>query len=136
MEKIKELLSHFERVHYKCSMELWGPKNDYIRFPSKWDEVERNIRLIDSLPNVDIGFAMTLNPISIGYVDEAMKAGEEFGIMPSYFNVTRPRWFTLKSLPDDVEFVCTCRFRVQCVAAVFRAAGVEKNVQKITKIRF
>ena len=46
---------------------------------------------------------MTLNPISIGYVDEAMKAGEEFGIMPSYFNVTRPRWFTLKSLPDDVR---------------------------------
>ena len=103
MEKIKELLSHFEKVHYKCSMELWGPKNDYIRFPSKWEEVERNIRLIDSLPNVNIGFAMTLNPISIGYVDEAMRGGEEFGIKPSYFNVTRPRWFTLKSLPDDVR---------------------------------
>jgi hypothetical protein len=103
MDYIKELLSQFESVHYKCSMELWGPKNDYIRYPSKWEEVEKNIRLIHSLPNVNIGFAMTLNPISVGYVDEAMIAGEEFGITPSYFNITRPQWFTLKSLPDDVR---------------------------------
>jgi len=103
MEYIRDLLSQFQKVHYKCSMELWGPKNDYIRYPSKWAEVEKNIRMIHELPNTNIGWAMTLNPISIGYADEAYKAGREFGIKPSFFNVTRPPWFTLNSLPDDVR---------------------------------
>tara|TARA_Y100001972_G_scaffold129005_1_gene193374 strand:+ start:1361 stop:2770 length:1410 start_codon:yes stop_codon:yes gene_type:complete len=103
MEYIRDLLAQFQKVHYKCSMELWGTKNDYIRYPSKWPEVEKNIRMMHAIPNTNIGFAMTLNPISIGYVDEAMEAGKEFGITPSYFNVTRPAWFTLKSLPDDVR---------------------------------
>tara|TARA_B100000575_G_C23141146_1_gene664105 strand:- start:4858 stop:6267 length:1410 start_codon:yes stop_codon:yes gene_type:complete len=103
MKYIQELLSKFQKVHYKCSMELWGHKNDYIRFPSKWPEVIKNIRLMNELPNLNLGFAMTLNPISTGYVDEAMIGGEEFNVTPSYFNVTRPRWFTLTSLPDDVR---------------------------------
>ena len=37
-------------------MELWGHKNDYIRYPSKWDEVYKNIKLMSRLPNVSMGF--------------------------------------------------------------------------------
>ena len=103
MEYIRDLLAQFEKVHYKCSMELFGPKNDYIRYPSKWEEVEKNIRMMHALPNTNIGWAMTLNPISIGYADEAFIGAREYGIKPSFFNVTRPKWFTLNSLPDDVR---------------------------------
>jgi hypothetical protein len=103
MEYIRDLLAQFEKVHYKCSMELWGPRNDYIRFPSKWDEVIKNIRMMHELPNVNVGFAMTLNPISIGYADDAYIGAAEFDKEPSFFNVTRPKWFTLNSLPDDVR---------------------------------
>ena len=35
MQYIYDLLKEFKHVHYKCSMELWGHKNDYIRYPSK-----------------------------------------------------------------------------------------------------
>ena len=84
-------------------MELWGHKNDYIRYPSKWPEVYRNIKLMAALPNVGMGFAFTLNPLNIGYVDEAVKGAEEFGRTPSFFNLTRPTWFTLKGLPPDIR---------------------------------
>lgn len=103
MEYIRDLLAKFNKVHYKCSMELWGPRNDYIRYPSKWEQVEKNIKLMNELPNVGLGFAMTLNPISIGYVDDAIKGAAEFGVSPSFFNLTRPKWFTLHSMPDDVR---------------------------------
>ena len=48
-------------------------KNDYIRYPSKWPEVYKNIQLMSKLPNVAMGFAFTLNPLNVGYVDEAVK---------------------------------------------------------------
>ena len=103
MNYIYELLSNFQHVHYKCSMELWGYKNDYIRYPSKWDEVYSNIKLMSRLPNVSMGFAFTLNPLNVGYVDEAVIGAEEFGRVPSFFNLTRPPWFTLKGLPPDLK---------------------------------
>ena len=103
MSYIKELLSEFKSVHYKCSMELWGPKNDYIRYPSKWPEVYNNFKMISELSNTKLGFAFTLNPLNIGYVDEAIKGASEFNVQPSFFNLTRPVWFTLKSLPLDIK---------------------------------
>ena len=84
-------------------MELWGPMNDYIRYPSKWPEVYKNIKLMSTLPNVGMGFAFTLNPLNVGYVDEAVKGAKEFGITPSFFNLTRPYWFQLKSLPPKLK---------------------------------
>ena len=103
MQYIYDLLKEFQHVHYKCSMELWGHKNDYIRYPSKWPEVYKNMQLMGSLPNGDIGFAFTLNPLNVGYVDEAVKGAEEFGKTPSFFNLTRPHWFTLKGLPPELK---------------------------------
>mgnify|MGYP001204539389 FL=1 len=103
MQYIYDLLKEFKSVHYKCSMELWGQKNDYIRYPSRWSEVYKNIKLMSTLPNVNLGFAFTLNPLNIGYVDEAVKGASEFNKKPSFFNLTRPAWFTLKSLPPDLK---------------------------------
>ena len=33
-----------------------------------------------------MGFAFTLNPLNVGYVDEAVIGAEEFGRTPSFFN--------------------------------------------------
>ena len=33
----------------------------------------KNIQLMSKLPNVAMGFAFTLNPLNVGYVDEAVK---------------------------------------------------------------
>ena len=65
------------------------------------------IKKIGSLPNVNLGFAFTINPLNAGYVDNAILGVEEDmkGFRynsPSFFNVTRPHWFTMKSLPDDI----------------------------------
>ena len=107
IDKICNWLSKFKSVHYKCSMELWGKQNEYIRYPSKWKMVINNIKKIGSLPNVNLGFAFTINPLNAGYVDNAILGVEEDmkGFRynsPSFFNVTRPHWFTMKSLPDDI----------------------------------
>tara|TARA_Y100000310_G_scaffold282386_1_gene303543 strand:- start:163 stop:1587 length:1425 start_codon:yes stop_codon:yes gene_type:complete len=104
MEYIRDLLSNFESVMYKCSLEFWGQKNNYIRFPSKWEEVYKNIKLMNELPNLQIGLTCTLNPLSIGYVNEIVEGQKEMNNEKPFFqNVVRPQWFTLQSLPDDIR---------------------------------
>ena len=103
MEYIRDLLMEFQHVHYKCSMEFWGPRNDYIRFPSKWQEVEKNIKLIASIPKISLGFAVTSNPLSLGYADDMVKGCTKYGNPPGFFNLTRPKWMSPHIIPDDIR---------------------------------
>jgi len=103
MNYIKQLLSHFKHVSYKCSLEMWGEKNDYIRYPSQWKEVYNNMKLISKLRNVVINPTCTLNPLTLGYVHEIIQGTDEFERHNLNFsNVKRPKWFTAHCLPDDI----------------------------------
>ena len=48
------------------------------------------------------GFCIYIKPFKCCYVDE-IKGAEEFGKTPSFFNLTRPTWFTLKGLPPELK---------------------------------
>lgn len=103
MEYIRDLLSNFKKIVYKCSMELWGPKNDYIRYPSRWEEVYANMKLMNSVPQLAINITCTLNPITLGYVDEILVGANEFNAACNFSSVNRPNWFTAHCVPDDIR---------------------------------
>ena len=103
MKNLFNLLSKFKKVLYKCSLELWGEKNNYIRFPSDWKEVYKHINLMSHLPNGVLGINPTMNPINAGYAGEIIKGAETVGARVSFMYLQRPKWFTLKSLPDDIK---------------------------------
>ena len=103
MKNLFNLLSKFKKVLYKCSLELWGEKNNYIRFPSDWKEVHKHIKLMSHLPNGVLGINPTMNPINAGYAGEIIKGAETVGARVSFMYLQRPKWFTLKSLPDDIK---------------------------------
>lgn len=103
MEYVRDLLRNFKSIAYKCSMELWGEKNDYIRYPSKWDEVHRNMKMMAKIPQLQVLPTCTLNPITIGYVHEIIDGAAQFSdVMPNFSSVSRPKWFTAHCIPDDV----------------------------------
>ncbi|MCB0386302.1 MAG: twitch domain-containing radical SAM protein, partial [Bdellovibrionales bacterium] len=47
--KALELWPHFKRVGISASFDGVGGVNDYIRFPSKWENVERNLHTLNNL---------------------------------------------------------------------------------------
>ena len=102
MQHIFDLLKQFKSVIYKCSMELWGFKNNYIRYPSDWEEVHKNIKLISKLPNGNIGLNATMNPINVGYAGDLVRGARSLKAQTSFMYLNRPRWFTLKSIPSDI----------------------------------
>lgn len=46
-EKVTALWPHFRRVSLLCSVDGYGRLNDYIRRPSHWSDIDRNLRLVD-----------------------------------------------------------------------------------------
>jgi hypothetical protein len=47
-ERVSSLWPHFRSVSLLCSVDGFGAVNDYIRRPSRWSDIDRNLRLLDS----------------------------------------------------------------------------------------
>ena len=66
------LWSKFHTVLINFSLDGIGDRFDYIRYPLKWNQVEKNmIRMIEQLPgNVRFKSNHTVNPLNLYYYDE------------------------------------------------------------------
>ena len=67
---IFDLVPHFKSCQMNVSVEFWGDKNDYLRFPSKWQTIMDNVKRFSEMPRTTILFASTVNSLNIGYLNE------------------------------------------------------------------
>ena len=68
-KKIIDYFKHFKQVDITWSVEAVGKYNDYMRFYSKWDQIEENIRMIVPYLN-EFTAGITLSSLSIFHLDE------------------------------------------------------------------
>ena len=64
-EKIKFLLSNFQKVMIKGSIDGIGQVNDYLRYPSNWTDIENSIALLNSFPSVNFVVTTALSNLSL-----------------------------------------------------------------------
>ncbi len=70
-EKLLELWSHFKLVKFNFSIDAYKDKNDYIRYPSKWEEIEKNLHILDNTGNnIIVNVACAVQALNILYLDE------------------------------------------------------------------
>jgi MoaA/NifB/PqqE/SkfB family radical SAM enzyme len=50
-EDLIELWKHFDLVKVGVSIDAAGPRNNYIRYPTDWATVERNLHMLDRTPD-------------------------------------------------------------------------------------
>ena len=76
-EKIIHLWKSFKKVVFNCSIDAYGKLNDYIRYPSKWENLEKNIRLLDDLSsknkNIEVYIHTTLQAYNVTRISELLK---------------------------------------------------------------
>lgn len=54
-QKFLSLLKKFSNLEVSCSIDGYGKTNDYIRYPSRWDVISRNFKLLkEALPRANI----------------------------------------------------------------------------------
>jgi sulfatase maturation enzyme AslB (radical SAM superfamily) len=65
---IENYIKHFKQCNISFSLDGYGKYNDYIRFPSKWDEVISNYNEVKEYAKVNI--STTLTALSVLHLDE------------------------------------------------------------------
>ena len=118
-DKLFELWKHFKQVKFNFSVDALAEKNDYIRYPSKWNDVTTNLHILDQTPdNIIVNIACAVQSLNVIYLDEFIdwkieqnfkKINKENGAgivgthlvyFPSYLNV-RILPMTLKNLAAE-----------------------------------
>lgn len=65
-EKLFELWKHFKEVKFNFSVDAVGDRNDYIRYPSKWQDVVANLERLDDTPdNITVNIACAVQMLNV-----------------------------------------------------------------------
>lgn len=73
-EELIDLWQHFKTVKVGVSIDAYGEKNHYIRFPSDWNKIENNLRLLDNTPdNIRPSIATAIQIFNIKHLPDFVK---------------------------------------------------------------
>jgi len=114
-EKLLNLWQHFKEVTFNFSIDAYGEKNDYIRYPSKWANIENNLYKLDNtLDNVRVNIAAAVQLFNVAYLDElaTWKMDQNFtkinllpfggGIISTHL-VYFPSYLNIRVLPTQLK---------------------------------
>ena len=110
-----EMLKEFKDVELTGSVDAYGERADYMRYPSTWDIVEANIlTMISSVKNLKFIACPTIQIPNVYHIFDLYKYFLKNGITKSgniHFNIlTQPMHFNIKNLPkhhkDDLYKKC------------------------------
>ena len=128
-EKLFELWSHFKEVKFNFSIDAFGERNDYIRYPSKWDDVVANLERMDDTPdNITVNIACAVQLLNVLYVPELIHwkdsknfkkinmppygaglVGTHLVYLPSYLNVRVLPAYLKAKVAKRIEYFCSQR---------------------------
>ena len=97
----KELLSFFSDVDIIFSIDAIGKKNDYIRYPSKFSELEKNLKDTKSfVSHVNIHSCVTM--LSIGYLEEVVEYFWDTDVVVGD-GITKPEFLSPEIMPYSIK---------------------------------
>lgn len=111
-----ELFRKFRTVELSVSVDGVGERNNYIRYPAKFDEVVANIEKARAVPNVRVMVSCATSMLNAGDVHDVADFFEQRGLH-ARFNmcvVTRPTFVQARHLPDEVKEEYTRRIDASC----------------------
>ena len=112
-EKIVNLWKFFKTVVFNCSVEACGPINDYIRYPSKWKDLEKNIYFLDNLSyerkNIEIYIHSTLQAYNVANIPKLLHYLRYANFknlyrFPFFIWVKNPEWLAPSVFPQKMRY--------------------------------
>ena len=106
---IFQLIPDFKKVYINVSIEAWGEKNNYIRYPSDFNVILDNANRFAENFNTEVTFCSTVNALNIGFMDEmitgARYANEKFlkSVGTSYVTADNQTAMNVASVPYEIR---------------------------------
>ncbi len=107
-----DYVPHFKECQMNVSIEFWGEKNNYLRFPSKWEKIMENVERFSKMPRTSILFASCVSSLSIGYLHEiAIAVDALIKKEPDIYNdfatgslvLGEPNLYTVTAIPEKIR---------------------------------
>jgi hypothetical protein len=121
-DRLFSLWDQFRQVKFHFSVDCLGDKNDYIRYPSKWDQLVEHMHRLDSTgPNVTVTTAVTIMALNILYVPDFIEwklqqGFKKFNSWPNGAGMVNwhfaywPPQLNVKVLPPEIKAQVRDRF--------------------------
>ena len=109
---IFKYVPHFKNCQMNISVECWGNKNNYIRFPSKWEKIMENVERFSKMPRTNIMFAACVSSLNIGYLHEVADGVDALiNVEPNVYNhfatgslvIGGGNLYTIATIPEDIR---------------------------------
>jgi MoaA/NifB/PqqE/SkfB family radical SAM enzyme len=120
-DNLLDLWSHFKLVKFNFSIDAYGVKNDYIRYPSTWNTITENLHRLDNTPdNIIVNVACAVQAMNVLYLDELVdwKIHQQFkkvntidygaGLIGLHL-VYLPSYLNVRVLPHQLKVEATNR---------------------------
>jgi MoaA/NifB/PqqE/SkfB family radical SAM enzyme len=114
-DELLELWTHFKLVKFNFSIDAYGDKNYYIRYPSTWDSIVHNLHKLDNTPdNIVVNVACAVQVMNVLYLDELVdwKMNQNFkkvntknyaaGLIGLHL-VYLPSYMNIRVLPNKIK---------------------------------
>lgn len=99
-----ELWKSFKKVTVNASIDDYGIRNTYIRWPTKWDETCKSIEKLTMAPNVDWHVTQTVSILNVFNLTELNDwLQRNYDKIPYHNYVLYPDYLSMAALPDYVK---------------------------------
>ena len=110
-DELFDLWSEFKHIYLGVSIDGYNEVDDYIRYPSKWDKIEKNIEKVSGWKqelNMDLQIHSTFQALNVLNYDKLLEWVYSLGDLgfwriPFSNWVTYPNWYDCRVLPDELK---------------------------------
>ena len=103
-KKMIEYWSSFKQVQLNASIDAHGELNKYIRYPTAWSMVEKNIDQFLNMPNVVVQIHCTIQTYNILHLDKLFEWIDTTCKLKPYLNIlNHPRSLNIQVLPTELK---------------------------------
>lgn len=67
-QSLCDQLMKFDDVDLEVSIDGYGTVNDYVRWPSQWHKLEKNVDRMIAMPNTRVKVSTTVHALNVGYI--------------------------------------------------------------------
>ena len=106
--RVENLIQEFKEFHLGISIETLNTVNDYIRWPSRIDDIKTNLYKFLDLrkqnPNLQISLRITPNIFTVYYIDELIDFMFENNVIAESCNILRkPSVLRMELMPEELR---------------------------------
>lgn len=111
-DRLADLWKQFKKVSVNCSIDDYGLRNFYIRWPSNWEDTVKSIKKLDTIHTVEWHVTQTVsiyNIFTLSKLDEWLHYHFDKNTTLNY--VLYPDYLSLAAIPESVKPLIKIRYR-------------------------